>query len=440
MKRKSNKWKMRLNVAAAVVIMLVVLASCGSEKMNVGNVSSEQELYGGQTATLAGSEQESLPAETETGETAIEKIQKMDDPAARYDAAKEMYENGIKDDPMGHQQETMELLKIMAKSKYGDGYKPDAALLEKLDKLLEGYQGRYFVIPMDEAGVADGKYHDIPITMYDEKGIEIVDYYIDKDIVMKYHCDTASGISNGKLLKEDNANVNLNTGLGMNINDIISDLTGCGRGNNIDCEITYDDLGQPIKIKWKACAMKEDKQGNFVGILKDKFKTAEYELNYREDGYLLSAVRTGYNFDPDKTGEFFEVNERVDFGAAENIKLEFLTLEDGTCFVKGVAKANKKAAKGEEILQTHADGKVYYDLKEGRVTKIYLVDQQGDGLKIWRKFKYYYKSKGDVKDIREASPAYLIYWGKNASLLLVRTSRRRNSCLSIIIKNLIIRS
>ena len=365
----------------------------------------------------------------------VEKIWNMEDPTAQYDAAMAMYDE-IKDNPTGNIQQATELLMIMANNKLGKRKTVDSSVLAKLDELLETYHGQYFIIPMDESGVANRNVQNIagsnayrknlPITLYDESGKEIIDYSVDKEIVMKYHCIGAFSISDSLCITEEFAySSTANGGAGTDFTSFA--VNRKSNNNEKDYEFEYDDNDRLIRMKWKVYPLKADKQGNIV-VLDNQYKTAQYDFSYRDDGFLHSAVCSGYSYDywyegDFIDGEYVEYDGELVFEDTEDHKLELLSLEDGTCFAKGVTKAKyKKLSNEEELISLYAGSNIYYDLRKERVSKIYCCEQLGDGLEMWREFKFYYKSKGDLKDISEAKTAYIIFY---LIIYLIRMSSKK---------------
>lgn len=406
MTRKNKRGRTGVTLMTAFILAAMTMTSCGASQENSGTPSSVQESSVVQSAVSNAAEQSGTESGAEPDGMTIEKIQNMEDSTAQNEAAVAMYEE-IKANPTENVQQAADLLIIMAKNKFGEGIIPDADLQAKLNGLLESNQGDYFIIPEGE-----GSY--LPITMYDKNGKEILDYhsfyYPNNDVVLKYHGTTAPSIGSYDVYTEPGA-YDGHIG-GGSIYNFLSSLSS--NENDQDYEFTYDDLGRLTQVKWKEYPAKLDKDDNWV-VSKNQFKMAQYDLTYQENGYLLSAVRSGYDYCLDKGVGYAKCDCKYEYGPSAKIKLDMLFLEDGTCVPKAVAKSNKKATNGEEILQTFVDGKIYYDIRKDRIARIYCCEQIGDGLEVWRKYKFYYKSKGDVKDIIEAKTSYVIYRGKNAS-------------------------
>ena len=406
-----RKRKICKRALTAVIVSAMLLASaCASEK-GTSNKTADSETVNVSSAPSGDTSAATELDETDTSEMTIEKVQKMNDPAQQYEATVTLFDN-IKDDQAGNIKDAAELLLIMSKYQCGNGIVPNSDLLTKLDKFLETYHGQYFIIPVNENGVAtfnDFYMKEYPITMYDENGKAIIDYYVNTGLLTEYHCQSASHVSKSFWILQADA---FTGGADTDFINLVASLES--DDNEDEYQFSYDDLGRLIQMKWKVYPLKEDKQGNLI-VSKNQYKMAQYDFTYQDNGFLLSAVRSGYDYDyGDKVTGYVECDWQYSFGSYTKITLEAMSLDDGSCLVKGVAKSNKKAKRGEQPIQTHVSGMVYYDLKE-QISSIYINEDLGNGIELWRKINFEYKSKGDIRSITEAFPAQVIYTGKDRS-------------------------
>lgn len=422
-------------VASAMVLSIGLLVSCASENVGLNTEEPNYVAESEQKASSVGTDKTEISGEADSDKMAIEKILEMTDPSLQYEAAMTIYDE-IKDDQTGNIKETMKLLEIMAKSQCEKSITLDGELAGKFDVLLNTWNGRYFIIPVEKndfwktVGLAN------QFTMYDEEGNAILDYDNRDGSVEFYHCQNAP-----KGIKDYvHYNVPASEKRGS-LSSILFDMRGNDntKGSNQDFEFIYDESDQLTCIKWKAYPVKVD--GNYesvrdqngeVIILKNQYKTAQCDLTYQENGYLESVACSGYIYLVDKVVGYYPFESEALFTAAEKVKLEALSLEDGSCVLKATGEYHKELEDG--TLLTSTKGNDYYDLKtlssgKKRITNIYFRESLGNGTNIWRHMSFEFKTSGEVKRILELYPSAIIYTGKDAEDINWSDERTRDFLL-----------